>query len=199
MSINPVNLLKNLTYQEKLSVYGLKKEKLKLQKQMVDIEDISTKKMKKNVIDKKLSILESPQQNRNQALNDKLISYKKNIQDIKLSPTLVQVSITTGKDLKDLWKESSQEQIEEIVVAYKDRLCRFGFEIIEQFCKHFSTTITVVNDSDTKSEESELAEDIISIITVFSARFHGRRKYRNSKLRNKKISNLPKSTTTKVI
>lgn len=89
--------------------------------------------------------------------------------------------------------------IEEIVVAYKDRLCRFGFEIIEQFCEHFSTTITVVDDSDTKSEESELAEDIISIITVFSARFHGRRKYRNGKLRNKKISNLPKSTTTKVI
>ena len=75
--------------------------------------------------------------------------------------------------------------IEEIVVAYKDRLCRFGFEIIEQFCKHFSTTITVVNDSDTKSEESELAEDIISIITVFSARFHGRRKYKNNKNKGK--------------
>jgi excisionase family DNA binding protein len=89
--------------------------------------------------------------------------------------------------------------IEEIVVAYKDRLCRFGFEIIEQLCKHFSTTITVVDDSDSKSEESELAEDIISIITVFSARFHGRRKYRDRKLRDKKISNLSKSTTTKII
>jgi excisionase family DNA binding protein len=89
--------------------------------------------------------------------------------------------------------------IEEIVVAYKDRLCRFGFEIIEQLCKHFSTTITVVDDSDSKSEESELAEDIISIITVFSARFHGRRKYRNRKLRDKKVSNLSKPTTIKVI
>ena len=89
--------------------------------------------------------------------------------------------------------------VEEIVVAYKDRLCRFGFEIIEQLCKHFSTTITVVDDSDSKSEESELAEDIISIITVFSARFHGRRKYRNRKLRDKKVSNLSKPTTIKVI
>jgi excisionase family DNA binding protein len=89
--------------------------------------------------------------------------------------------------------------VEEIVVAYKDRLCRFGFEIIEQLCKHFSTTITVVDDSDPKSEELELAEDIISIITVFSARFHGRRKYGNRKLRDKKVSNLPKPTTNKVI
>ncbi len=89
--------------------------------------------------------------------------------------------------------------VEEIVVAYKDRLCRFGFEIIEQLCKHFSTTITVVDDSDPKSEELELAEDIISIITVFSARFHGRRKYGNRKLHDKKVSNLPKPTTNKVI
>ena len=89
--------------------------------------------------------------------------------------------------------------VEEIVVAYKDRLCRFGFEIIEQLCKHFSTTITVVDDSDSKSEETELAEDIISIITVFSARFHGRRKYGNGKIRDKKISNFSKSKTTKTI
>ena len=82
--------------------------------------------------------------------------------------------------------------VEEIVVAYKDRLCRFGFELIEQLCKYFSTTITIVDNSVSKSEETEFAENIISIITVFSARFYGKRKYGNGQLRDKKISNLSK-------
>ena len=90
--------------------------------------------------------------------------------------------------------------VAEIVVAYKDRLCRFGYEIIEKLCQHFSTTITIVNNSDDKPEEYELAEDIISIITVFSARFHGRRKYTKRKqLHNKKIQNISKRKTTKAI
>jgi len=67
--------------------------------------------------------------------------------------------------------------VAEIVVAYKDRLCRFGFELIENLCKYFSTTLTIVNNKNSESEKDELAEDLLSVITVFTARFHGRRKY----------------------
>jgi excisionase family DNA binding protein len=106
--------------------------------------------------------------------------------------------------------------VKEIVVAHKDRLCRFGFELIENLCKHFSTTITVINDNDDKSTESELAEDLLSIITVFTARFYGKRKYNKNKNKNEtkndkkyrkerntvynnKNKNIPKSTATNII
>jgi excisionase family DNA binding protein len=88
----------------------------------------------------------------------------------------------------------------EIVVAYRDRLCRFGFELIENLCKYFKTTITVVDDKNDKSSVDELAEDLLSITTVFSARFYGKRKYTSGgKLHNKKNKNIPRSKTKVVI
>lgn len=97
--------------------------------------------------------------------------------------------------------------VKEIVVAHKDRLCRFGYELVENLCKHFSTTITVINDNDDKSTSGELAEDLLSIITVFTARFYGKRKYKKQNkdgkerrtVYNKKNKNIPKSTTKNVI
>ena len=71
--------------------------------------------------------------------------------------------------------------VAEVVVAYKDRLCRFGYEMFENLCKHFSTTITIVDYNNDKSSTQELAEDLLSIITVFTARFYGQRKYNSSR------------------
>ena len=59
-------------------------------------------------------------------------------------------------------------------VAYRDRLCRFAYDLIEHIFKHHGTKITVESD-DASSPEGELAEDVLSIITVFSARMYGRR------------------------
>lgn len=58
--------------------------------------------------------------------------------------------------------------VETIVVENKNRLCRFGFELFEQFCKYFKTKVLVVNDLTEKSYEQELTEDLISIIHYFS-------------------------------
>ena len=91
--------------------------------------------------------------------------------------------------------------VKEVVVAHKDRLCRFRFQIFENLCKHFSTTLTIVDDKDGKSQTDELAEDLLSIITVFTARFYGQRKYttrkstRGNNVRYKKVSNISKSKT----
>jgi len=133
MSINQENLLKNSTSQERQSVYGLKKEKLKSQKQMVDIEDTSMKKMKKNVTDKKSSMPEYLLRNKKETLNDKLNSYKKNIQDIKLSPTLALVSITPEKALQDFWKESSQEQLKKSWLPIKTDCVDLGLKSLNNF------------------------------------------------------------------
>jgi predicted site-specific integrase-resolvase len=77
--------------------------------------------------------------------------------------------------------------VKEIVVAHRDRLTRFGFEIFEYICKKFNTKITVIED-DNKSPVEDLSEDLFSIITVFTARYNGMRKYeeRNSILQKDK-------------
>lgn len=64
--------------------------------------------------------------------------------------------------------------VDKIVVLYKDRLVRFGFDLIESICKRYGVTIEVV-DNTPKTEEQELVEDLIQIITVFSCRLQGKR------------------------
>lgn len=63
----------------------------------------------------------------------------------------------------------------EVVVTRKDRLCRFGFELFENVIKASSNGKIVVLNKETMSAETELVNDIISIITVFSSRLYGMR------------------------
>jgi predicted site-specific integrase-resolvase len=70
-----------------------------------------------------------------------------------------------------------QGDIEEVVVTHKDRLCRFGFELIERIItKQSNGEIVVLNKKET-SREQELVNDLLSIITVFSSRLHGLRSH----------------------
>ncbi|MCG5061450.1 MAG: IS607 family transposase [Limnoraphis sp. WC205] len=71
-----------------------------------------------------------------------------------------------------------------LIVACRDRLARFGFELIEWMVKHNGGKIVVL-DKLCHCPETELTADILSIIHVFSCRMHGLRKY------GKKISEDP--------
>jgi len=67
--------------------------------------------------------------------------------------------------------------LQEVIVAYKDRLCRFGFELFQHILKQQSNAkITVLNDEPISKEE-EVVQDILQILTVFSARVNGLRTY----------------------
>lgn len=107
------------------------------------------------------------------------------------------------KGLNYILEAVVEGSVAEIVVAYKDRLCRFGFELIENLCKYFKTTLTIVNNNNNKSTTTELAEDLLSIITVFTARFYGQRKYirrrRGRPLYNQKNTVISKSRTKNII
>ena len=70
-------------------------------------------------------------------------------------------------------------KVELIVIENKDRLCRFGFDLFEQFCKYYKTKILVVNDLSEKSYEQELTEDLISIIHYFSMKSYSHRRKLN--------------------
>ncbi len=68
-------------------------------------------------------------------------------------------------------------QVKVIIIAHRDRLVRFGYEWFEAFCERHGTKIIVIN-GDKLSPEKEMVEDLLAIVTVFSARFHGLRSYR---------------------
>lgn len=63
-------------------------------------------------------------------------------------------------------------EVSEIYVTYKDRFVRFGFDWFNTFCEKHDAKIIVLNQPST-SPEQELAEDLLNIVTVFSARNHG--------------------------
>ena len=75
-------------------------------------------------------------------------------------------------------------EVDRIIVLYKDRLIRFGYDLIEYICKLNDTKIEIVDNS-TISKEQELTEDLIQIITIFANRLYGER--------SKKTINLIKS------
>jgi excisionase family DNA binding protein len=63
-------------------------------------------------------------------------------------------------------------EVSKVVVAYPDRLVRFGFEIIEEICKAHNCELVVLNKED-KTPEQELIEDLISILVSFSGKLYG--------------------------
>ena len=68
-------------------------------------------------------------------------------------------------------------KVSKIVVASKDRLARFGFELIQWLCTEFKTQIVVLDTEDT-TPESELGNDLMAIVQVYCCRWNGRRRYK---------------------
>lgn len=74
-----------------------------------------------------------------------------------------------------------RNEVERLVITDKDRLLRFGSELIFALCEGNSTEVIILNKPTSIEPEQEMCEDILSIITVFSARLYGRRSRRNLK------------------
>lgn len=85
------------------------------------------------------------------------------------------------KGLNQLIDMVVASEVEKIVVLYKDRLLRFGFELLETLCSKYGTTIEVIDNTE-KTEEQELVEDLVQIVTVFSCKLQGRRANKAKKM-----------------
>jgi predicted site-specific integrase-resolvase len=85
------------------------------------------------------------------------------------------------RGLNQLINMVTNSEVEKIVVLYKDRLIRFGFELIENLCNKYGVTIEIIDNTE-KTEEQELVEDMIQIITVFSAKLQGKRANKAKKM-----------------
>lgn len=82
------------------------------------------------------------------------------------------------RGFRSLLEQIRKGSVGEVVVAYKDRLCRFGYELVEWLINVNGGRIIVQNkEGHAKTAESELTEDLVAIISVFSARIHGSRSY----------------------
>jgi len=74
-------------------------------------------------------------------------------------------------------------KINEVVVAYKDRLTRFGFELIEEIISKYSNgKIIILNKTEQISQEEELVKDIMAIMNVYVAKMNGLRRYKNKEI-----------------
>jgi predicted site-specific integrase-resolvase len=79
------------------------------------------------------------------------------------------------KGLRTVLRRCLLGDVEKVAVAHKDRLARFGYEIIEYILGQCGVQLLCDYEETHKSRESELVDDILSIVTVFSARIHGGR------------------------
>lgn len=83
---------------------------------------------------------------------------------------------------------SNQNRINEIVVSSKDRLCRFGFELLHwQFLQN--NTKILVLDQSSKTTEEQFTEDILAILQVFACRWNGKRSYNTKNTTSKSKKN----------
>lgn len=74
--------------------------------------------------------------------------------------------------------------IGEVIIANRDRLSRFGFDLFKAIIIKSGGKLTVINDVQSKSSEQELAEDLLSIVHIFSCKQMGKRSYKNRKCSN---------------
>lgn len=86
------------------------------------------------------------------------------------------------KGLKRLLDHILKRNIRRLVLTHKDRLLRFGAELVFALCEARGIEVVIINRGDDTSFEEELTKDVLEIITVFSARLYGARSHKNKKL-----------------
>jgi len=104
------------------------------------------------------------------------------------------------KGLLRLLEESNNGIVSSIVVFSKDRLCRFGFELLEWQFMQNNARLLVFEQSD-KTPEQEFSEDILAILQVFACRWNGKRKYKIAKNKEVQIEvkQHPEKASTKTL
>lgn len=86
------------------------------------------------------------------------------------------------KGLKRLLNDILSGKIGRLVIAHKDRLLRFGAELVFAICAAKNVEVVILNQGEDTTFEEDLAKDVLEIITVFSARLYGSRSRKNQKL-----------------
>ena len=86
------------------------------------------------------------------------------------------------RGLKALVSRICSGEVGRLVLSHKDRLLRFGSELVFSLCEHFGVEVIIINASEDSTFEEDLANDVIEIVTVFSARLYGSRSDKNKQV-----------------
>lgn len=100
------------------------------------------------------------------------------------------------KGLQSILESAMQGKLEQVVVAHKDRLCRFGFDLIKFIIESNKGRIIVLDEETNKSSEQELAEDLLSIVHIYSCRQMGKRRYHKKQNNSVKSESEAEETTS---
>lgn len=83
------------------------------------------------------------------------------------------------KGLKKLIALILAGRVGRVVLVTKDRLLRFGSELLFNICSHFNVEVEILDAETNTSREQQLTEDLVEILTVFSSRLYGSRSRKN--------------------
>ncbi len=82
---------------------------------------------------------------------------------------------TKRTGLQKMCRLIGEGTVNRVIVAYKDRLTRFGFNYLKRYFSSHGASITIINRTEAKGVQNELVQDLIAIITSFSGRVHDMR------------------------
>lgn len=85
------------------------------------------------------------------------------------------------KGLQEIIKRMADRSVSKVVVLYKDRLARFGYDLIKYIADLYGCEIEIIDNTE-KTEQQELVEDLVQIITVFSCKLQGKRANKAKKM-----------------
>ena len=89
---------------------------------------------------------------------------------------------TNRRGLLKLFNYVVNKQVDIVVITYRDRLTRFGFEYLEYFFRQYGVKIEVVYSEEPKDACQELIEDLITIVTSFAGKLYGMRSHKKKKI-----------------
>jgi len=89
---------------------------------------------------------------------------------------------TNRRGLLKLFNYVVNKQVDIVVITYRDRLTRFGFEYLEYFFRQYGVKIEVVYSEEPKDACQELVEDLITIVTSFAGKLYGMRSHKKKKI-----------------
>ena len=93
------------------------------------------------------------------------------------------------KQFKVLLNEILDFKIGKLYITYKDRLSRISFDMFKRLFSEFGCEVIVINDTDEKTDETEIFEEIISMLHCFSMRMYSRRRKRKLELIKEDLKN----------
>ncbi|MCL5982770.1 MAG: IS607 family transposase [Firmicutes bacterium] len=144
---------------------------------LIGEEDVTKNGSKRCAVYARVSTAKQAEAGNLQRQKERLITYavEKGYQVIAVRTEIASGLNENRRELAKLAETAAKNEIDVMVIEYKDRLARFGYKYLEQYYRSCGVEIDIVELNEEKSPQEELVDDMIAIVTSFSARIYGKR------------------------